>query len=182
MPQNTQPEFEWPAILRLPQVPPLKVPTRRQTQFMARPAPVRYTEQVPVAPPLAPENDLFMPVPVTPPLTHQPHIWMRAPESVNRGGITISLLPGEESRACRDTIDRVRPVPVPVWSGRDQSRPYRLPQAWKSGIVGMPVRRYIPTGRRSRDIGNGEFLLGCAFLIFMALLALGLLTWLSSAR
>src|SRR5579864_7151834 len=135
MPQDMQPEFEWPAILRLPQVPPLKVPARRQTQFMARPTPVRYTEQVPVTPPLAPEKDLFMPVPVTPPLTHQPHIRMRASDPVNRGGITA-----------------------------------------------MPVRRYIPTGRRSRDVGNGEFLLGCAFLLLIALLALGLLTWLAAAR
>jgi len=135
MPQDTQPEFEWPAILRLPQVPPLKVPARRQTQFMARPAPVRYTEQVPVTPSLAPENDLFMPVPVTPPLTHQPRIQMRASNPVNHGDIT-----------------------------------------------GMPVRRYIPTAGRSRSVGNGEFLLGCAFLIFVAVLALGLLTWLSAAR
>jgi hypothetical protein len=135
MPQDTQPEFELPPILRLPQVPPLKVPARRQTQFMARPAPARYTEQVPVTPPIAPENDLFMPVPVTPPLTDQAQTWMRRPDLVNHIGVT-----------------------------------------------GMPVRRYVPTGRRSRDVGNGEFLLGCAFLILMGLLALGLLTWLSSAR
>ncbi|HEY6540361.1 MAG TPA: hypothetical protein VIZ18_05460 [Ktedonobacteraceae bacterium] len=135
MQQDTQPEFEWPAILRLPQVPPLKVPARRQTQFMTRPAPVRYTEQVPVTPPIAPENDLFMPVPITPPLSHQTQTWMRASSPANRGS-----------------------------------------------IAAMPVRRYIPTGRRSRDVGNGEFLLGCAFLILMGLLALGLLTWLSAAR
>ena len=134
MPQDTQPEFELPAILRLPQVPPLKVPARRQTRFMARPAPVRYTEQVPVTPPLAPESDLFMPVPVTPPLTQQSQIWMRTPDPANRG------------------------------------------------ITGIPVRGYIPVGRRSRDVGNGEFLLGCAFLILMGLLALGLLTWLSAVR
>lgn len=139
MPQDAQPEFEWPAILRLPQVPPLKVPARRQTQFIAPPAPVRYTEQVqvPVTPSLAPENDPFRPVPVTPPLTYQPQWRMRAPEPVNIGGITVT---------------------------------------------GRPIRSYIPTGRRSRDVGNGEFLLGCAFLFFMALLALGLLTWLSVAR
>ena len=135
MPQDAQPEFEWPAILRLPQVPPLKVPARRQTQFIERPAPVRYTEKVPTTPPLAPENDLFMPVPVTPPLTHQPQRRMRVPDTVMHGG-----------------------------------------------IAHVPVRSYIPTGRRSRDVGNGEFLLGCAFLIFMAVLALGLLTWLSTAR
>lgn len=139
MPQDAQSEFEWPAILRLPQVPPLKVPARRQTQFIARPAPIRYTEEVsvPTTPPLAPENDLFMPVPVTPPLTHQPQLRMRIPAPVNPAGITVT---------------------------------------------GRPVRSYIPTERRARDVGNGEFLLGCAFLIFMALLALGLLTWLSSAR
>ena len=158
MPQDIQPEFEWPAILRLPQVPPLKVPARRQTQFIARPAPIRYTEQVPTTPSLAPENDLFLPVPVTPPLTHQPHIWMRTPDPVNRGDIRVSILPDEKSR------------------------PYSHAQGWISGLTSMPVRRYIPTGRRSRDVGNGEFLLGCAFLIFMAVLALGLLTWLSSAR
>lgn len=134
MPHDSQPEFELPPVLRLPQVPPLKVPARRQTQFMARPAPARYTEQVPVTPPLAPENDLFMPVPVTPPLTRQPQTWMRAPFPVNHG------------------------------------------------VSAMPPIRYIPTGRRSREVGNGEFLLGCAFLILMGLLALGLLTWLSAAR
>ncbi len=137
MPQDAQPEFEWPAILRLPQVPPLKVPARRQTQFMTRPAPVRYTEQVPVTPSLAPENDPFMPVPVTPPLTHQPQLRLRVPDPINIGGITVT---------------------------------------------GRSVRSYVPTGRRSRDVGNGEFLLGCAFLILMAVLAVGLLTWLSSAR
>lgn len=134
MPQDSQPEFELPSVLRLPQVPPLKVPARRQTRFIARPAPVRYTEQVPVTPPLAPEDDLFMPVPVTPPLTQQPQAWVHAPEPVNRG------------------------------------------------VTGMPVRRYIPTSGRSREVGNGEFLLGCAFLILMGLLAFGLLTWLSAAR
>ncbi len=137
MPEDTQPEFEWPTILRLPQVPPLKVPARRQTQFMAQPTPVRYTEAVPVTPPLAPENDLFMPVPVTPPLIHQPHRQMSVPETVNLGGIMVT---------------------------------------------GRPLRRYVPTGRRSRDVGNGEFLLGCVFLIVMMLLVLGLLTWLSAAR
>lgn len=149
MPQDIQPEFELPAILRLPQVPPLKVPVRRQSQFMACPtpvrsteqvpttpslAPMRYTEQVPVTPSLAPENDLFMPVPITPPLTHRPQEWMRTPYPANHS------------------------------------------------ITGMPMPGFVPTGRRSRDVGNGEFLLGCAFLILMALLALGLLTWLSSAR
>jgi hypothetical protein len=134
MSQDSQPEFELLSVLRLPQVPPLKVSARRQTRFMARPAPVRYTEQVPVTPPLAPENDLLMPVPVTPPLTQQPQTWMRAPSPVNRG------------------------------------------------IATTPMRGYIPTGGRSREVGNGEFLLGCAFLILMGLLAFGLLTWLSAAR
>lgn len=118
MSQDTQPECERPAILRLPQVPPLKVPARRQTRFMARPSPVRYTEQVPV----------------TPPLTQQPQGWVRAPSLVNRS------------------------------------------------VTGVPVREYIPTSGRSRVVGNGEFLLGCAFLILMGLLAFGLLTWLSATR
>src|SRR5579864_6781334 len=137
MPQDMQPEFEWPAILRLPQVPPLKVPVRRQTQFMARPVPVRDTEQVPVTPPLAPETDLFMPVPVTPPLTHQPKRWMRSPEPINPGDIRVSILPDEKSGACRDAMNRVRSVPVPVWGGRDSSRPYRIPQRWRSDITSM---------------------------------------------
>ncbi len=134
MPQGMQPEFELPSILRLPQVPPLKVPARRQTQFIVPPSPARYTEQVPVTPPLAPQNDLFMPVPVTPPVTVQPQAWIRTPSPANQ---------------C---------------------------------ITGTAVKGFIPTGRRSREVGNGEFLLGCAFLIIMGLLALGLLTWLSSAR
>jgi len=129
-----QPEFELPSILRLPQVPPLKVPARRQTQFIVPPSPARYTEQVPVTPPLAPENDLFMPVPVTPPVTSQPQAWIRTPSPANQS------------------------------------------------IAGTPVKGFIPTGRRSREVGNGEFLLGCAFLIIMGLLAWGLLAWLSSAR
>jgi hypothetical protein len=134
MPQDIQPEFEWPPIMRLPQVPPLKVPARRQTQFMVLPAPTRSTEQVPVTLPIAPENDLFIPVPVTPPVTSQPQTWMRTPAPANQS------------------------------------------------ITDMPVKGFIPAGRRSRAVGNGEFLLGCAFLIVMGLLALGLLTWLSSAR
>ncbi len=120
MPQGIQPEFELPAILRLPQVPPLKVPARRQTQFIAPPSPVRYTEQVPVIPKIAPENALFMPMPVTPPIISQPQTWIRSPY-------------------------------------------------------------FIPTGKRSRNVGTGEILLGCAFLIMVGLLALGLLFWLSSA-
>ena len=134
MPQGMQPEFELPSILRLPQVPPLKVPARRQTQFIVPPSPARYTEQVPVTPPLAPENDLFMPVPVTPPVTSQPQAWIRTPSPANQS------------------------------------------------IAGTPVKGFIPTGKRSREVGNGEFLLGCAFLIIMGLLAWGLLAWLSSAR
>ncbi len=133
MPLDRQPEFELPAILRLPQVPPLKVPARRQTQFIVRPSPVRYTEQVPVTPPLAPENDLFMPVPVTPPVISQPQKWMRAPSPANQS------------------------------------------------TTGIPLKGFIPTARRSRDVENGEFLLGCAFLIVMGLLALGLVVWISSA-
>ena len=141
MPLDRQPEFELPAIMRLPQVPPLKVPARRQTQFIVPPSPARYTEQVPVTPPLAPENELFMPVPVTPPVT---------------------------------------PPVIPPVTSRPQTwmrRPYPVNQS----ITGIPVKGFIPTGRRSRDVGNGEFLLGCAFLIVMGLLALGLLVWLSSA-
>jgi hypothetical protein len=133
MPQGMQPEFELPPITRLPQVPPLKVPARRQTQFIVPPPPVRYTGDVPVTPPIAPENDLFMPVPVTPPVTSQHQTWMRRPYPANQS------------------------------------------------ITGMPVKGFIPTGKRSRDVGNGEFLLGCAFLIVMGLLAFGLLAWLSSA-
>ena len=132
MPQGMQPEFEWPAILRLPQVPPLKVPARRQTQFIVAPSPARYNEQVPVTPPIAPENDLFLPVPVTPPIVvSRPQTWMRTPAPANQS------------------------------------------------ITGMPIKGFIPTSRRSRDVGNGEFLLGCAFLIVTALLALGLLAWLA---
>ena len=133
MPLDRQSEFELPAILRLPQVPPLKVPARRQTQFIVRPSPVRYTEQVPVTPPIAPENDLFMPVPVTPPVVYQPQEWMRMPYPANQS------------------------------------------------ITGIPMKGFIPTGRRSREVGNGEFLLGCAFLIVVGLLALGLVVWISSA-
>src|SRR5450759_86863 len=125
MPLDRQPEFELPAIMRLPQVPPLKVPARRQTQFIVPPSPARYTEQVPVTPPIAPENALFMPVPVTPPITSQPQKWMRAPYPANQS------------------------------------------------ITGIPMKGFVPTGRRSRDVGNGEFLLGCAFLIVVGLLALG---------
>ena len=179
---DTQPEFELPAILRLPQVPPLKVPARRQTQFMARPAPVRHTEPVPVTPPLAPETDLFIPVPVTPPMSQQPQTWIRTPNPANRGGIRASILPGEKSDACRDANHRVRPGSALARSGRDESRPYRRPQGWISDAVHMSVGGYIPTGRRSREIGNGELLLGCAFLILMGLLALGLVTWLSTVR
>ena len=135
MSQDIQPEFEWPAILRLPQVPPLKVPARRRAQFIARPAEVHSTEQVPMTPPLAPEDDLFMSVPVTPPLSYQPQPGMRLFDRANR-----------------------------------------------ADIPAMVVRRSIPSARRSRDVGNGEFLLGCAFLFFVALLALGLLTWLSTVR
>ncbi len=134
MPQDMQPEFEWPAILRLPQVPPLKVPARRQTQFIVPPLPTRYTGQVPVTPSIAPENDLFMPVPVTPPVASQPQKWMRTPYPANQS------------------------------------------------ITSMPVKGFIPTRKRSREVGNGEFLLGCAFLLVVGLLALGLLVWLSSAR
>ena len=137
MPQDTQPEFEWPAIVRLPQVPPLKVPARRQTQFIVPPSPTRYTEELPVTPPLAPENDLFIPVPVTPPLIDRPREWMRTPVLTN---LTTQ------------------------------------------SMTNMPVRGFIPTSKKSREVGNGEFLLGCAFLIIMGLLALGLLVWLSSAR
>jgi hypothetical protein len=133
VPLDRQPEFELPAIMRLPQVPPLKVPARRQTQFIVPPSPVRYTEQVPVTPPIAPENGLFMPVPVTPPVISQPQKWMRTPYPANQS------------------------------------------------ITGIPMKGFIPTGRRSRDVGDGEFLLGCAFLILVGLLALGLLVWLSSA-
>jgi hypothetical protein len=133
MPQGMQPEFELPAITRLPQVPPLKVPARRQTQFIVPPSPERYTEQVPVTLSIAPENDLFMPVPVTPPVADQPQTWMRMPYPANQS------------------------------------------------ITGIPVKGFIPTGKRSREVGSGEFLLGCAFLIVMGLLALGLLIWLSSA-
>ena len=131
--QDRQPEFELPPLLRLPQVPPLKVPTRRQTQFIVPPSPARYTEQVPVTPPLALDNDLFMPVPVTPPLISQPQRWVRVPYLVNQS------------------------------------------------ITGVPVRSFVPTVRRSRDVGNGEFLLGCALLIVLGLIAFGLLVWVSSA-
>ena len=134
MPLDRQPEFELPAIMRLPQVPPLKVPARRQTQFIVPPSPARYTEQVPVTPSIAPENDLFMPVPVTPPATSQPQKWMRAPYPANQS------------------------------------------------ITGIPTKWFVPTERRSRNVGTSEFLLGCAFLIVVGLLALGLLVWLSSAR
>jgi hypothetical protein len=115
----------------------LKVPARRQTQFILPPSPARYTEQVPVTPPIALENDLFMPVPVTPPVTPpvviQPQKWMRNPYPANQS------------------------------------------------ITGIPVRGFIPTSRRPREVGNGEFLLGCAFLIVLGLLALGLVVWISSA-
>jgi hypothetical protein len=131
MPQGPQPEFEWPAMLRLPQVPPLKVPARRQTQFIVPPSPPRCNEQVPVTPPISPENDLFIPVPVTPPIVIQPQRWMRTPTPANQS------------------------------------------------ITGIRMKGFIPTGRRSRDVGNSEFLLGCAFLILMGLLALGLLAWLA---
>ena len=137
MPQDTEPEFEWPAIVRLPQVPPLKVPARRQTQFVVPLAPARYTEEVPVTPSLAPENELFVPVPVTPPLINQRQAWMRTPALTN---LTTQ------------------------------------------SVTGMRVKGFIATGRRSREVGNGEFLLGCAFLIIMGLLALGVLVWLSSVR
>ena len=130
MPLDREPEFELPAILRLPQVPPLKVPARRHTQFIVPPS--RATEQVPVTPPIALDNDLFMPVPVTPPLISPPQQWMRSSYPVNHN------------------------------------------------LTGMPVRGFIPTSRRSRDVGNGEFLLGCAFLIVMGLLAFALVVWLSS--
>jgi hypothetical protein len=135
MPQDTQPEFEWPPKMRLPQVPLLKVPLRRKTQFIVPPSPGRYTEEVPVMPPLAPEDDLFIPVPVTPPLISRPQRWMPTPPALTSRSMT-----------------------------------------------GVPLKGYVPTGRRSRTVGNGEFLLGCAFLIVMALLALGVLTWLSSVR
>ncbi len=133
MPQGIQPEFELPAILRLPQVPPLKVPARRQTQFIAPPSPARYTEQVPVTPQIAPGNALFMPMPVTPPVISQPQTWIRSPYPANLS------------------------------------------------IPGSPIKSFIPTGKRSRNVGTGEILLGCAFLIVVGLLALGLLFWLSSA-
>lgn len=133
MPLDRQPEFELPAIMRLPQVPPLKVPARRQTQFIVLPSPAHYTEQVPVTPPIAPENVLFMPAPVTPPVTSQPQTWMRTPYPANQS------------------------------------------------ITGKPVKGFVPASKRCRDVGNGEFLLGCAFLVVVGLLALGLLVWLSSA-
>ena len=134
--QGKQPEFELPAILRLPQVPPLKVPARRQTQFIVppSPAPVRYTEQVPATPPIAPESDLFMPVPNTPPITISAQAWLRVPYPAN------------------------------------------------SSITGIPIKGFIPTGKRSRDMGNGEVLLGCAFLIVVGLIAFGLLVWVAAAR
>lgn len=183
MPQDTQPEFELPPRLRLPQVPPLKVPARRQTQFIARPSPVRSTEEVPVTPPLAPETDLFIPVPITPPLTGQPQAWLRASDRVvDREDIKTSILPVEKLADCRDAMNNVRSAPAPAWGERYSSRPYSQPYGWKYGTTHTPVRGFIPTGRRSREIGNGEFLLGCAFLIFMGLLAMGLLTWLSAAR
>jgi hypothetical protein len=132
--QGKQPEFEMPAILRLPQVSPLKVPARRQTQFIVPPSPACYTEQVPVTPPIVLDNDLFMPVPITPPITSQAQRWIRVPYPANQS------------------------------------------------ITGIPIKGFIPTGKRSRDMGNGEVLLGCAFLIVVGLLALGLLIWLSAAR
>ena len=134
MPQDNQPEFELPPVLRLPQVPPLKVPARRRTQFIVPPSPTRYTEQVPATPPLAPENELFVPIPVTPPLPRQSQAWTR--------------------------------TPYPVYQSR----------------TGMPLRAFVPTGRRSREVGNGEFLLGCALLMFVGLLTLALLTWLVVAK
>jgi hypothetical protein len=132
--QSKRPEFELPAILRLPQIPPSKVPARRQTQFIVPPSPARYTEQIPVTPPIAPEKDLFMPVPITPPITSQAQRWVRVPYPANQS------------------------------------------------ITGIPIKGFIPTGKRSRDMGTGEVLLGCAFLIVVGLLALGLLIWLSAAR
>ena len=131
--QGKQPEFELPPILHLPQVPPLKVTARRQTQFIVPPSPSHYTEQVPVTPPIAPDNYLFMPVPITPPLTSQPQRWMRVPYPAN------------------------------------------------SSITGIPIKGFVPTVRRPRDVGNGEFLLGCALLIVLGLIAFGMLLWVSSA-
>lgn len=131
--QDSQPEFELPAMMRLPQVPPLKVPTRRQAQCIVSP-PACYEGRVPVTPPIAPENDLFMPLPVTPPVASQQRALVRIPYPANRS------------------------------------------------ITRIPVKGFISTGKRSREVGNGEFLLGCAFLFMTGLLALGLLTWLSSAR
>lgn len=102
MPQGIQPEFELPAILRLPQVPPLKVPARRQTQFIAPPPPVRYTEQVPVTPQMAPEDALFMPMPATPPVISQPQTWIRSPYPAN------SSIPGTPTRGFIPTGKRSR--------------------------------------------------------------------------
>src|SRR5260370_22147785 len=133
MPQGIQPEFELPAILRLPQVPPLKVPVRRQTQFIAPPSPVRYTEQVPITPQIAPENALFMPMPPTPPLISHTQTWIRSPYPANLS------------------------------------------------IPGSPIKGFIPTGKRSRHVGNGDMLLRPPFLIVSALLALAVLSLLSAA-
>ncbi len=87
MQHGREPEFEPPAMMRLPQVPPLKVPARRHTQFIVPPARTRYshTEQVSVAPLLKPlaTDDLFMPLPVTPPVTTQHQRWERTPYPTN---------------------------------------------------------------------------------------------------
>jgi hypothetical protein len=83
MQQGEQPKFELPARLRLPQVPPLKVPARRQTQFIIPPSPARYTEQIPVTPPPIATRDFIVRVPVTPPITSLQQAWVRTPYPAN---------------------------------------------------------------------------------------------------
>ncbi|HVB75157.1 MAG TPA: hypothetical protein VNE38_16525 [Ktedonobacteraceae bacterium] len=82
MQHGTQPNFE-PPVMRLPQVPPLKVPARRQTQFIIppSPSPAPYTEQIPAMPSVPPvplTRDFIIRVPVTPPITRQ-QTWVRTP-------------------------------------------------------------------------------------------------------
>jgi hypothetical protein len=70
------------------------------------------------------------------------------------------------------------PVTPPLVS---QQHRIRSPHPANQSIPATQIRAFVPARKRRREAGNGEILLGCAFLIVIGLLALALLFYLSTA-
>lgn len=74
---DTQPGFEPPAMMRLPQVPPIKIPARRQSQFIVPPTSTsRPIESSPLPHQLGPYTEQL-------PVARQQQTWIRTPYPIN---------------------------------------------------------------------------------------------------